>query len=436
MQDYKRYLFHFFDGKLPRLPFFLRWLVCFVISLFLNAFFSLLEISSIHWHPGSAGWTISLVFGVSIAISIGVTFYALAISARRLADIGKNRWLTLVLLVPLIGFGLLLYLFFAKGSAQTVEKAHCSLSVGTQIGYAAASFVGIAFILTLLFQNYFESQMPRHWTPDTPVAQTWQKAVQKQPTHLTSKNFTVDEAERYFRETVANSNFEDALRLVGTSSPAKNDLLRQYMREVIGDPLFARSFAEAVHNYHDRIYDTDPKKMQQKSIAFGLQLGQSMAANGFRRLDPQDMLVIGNMQLLLLKTSSPTTCKQFVLGNLSPAQQLALSRQYYEHASLSEMRRFLKVSQKALRLGMIGIDPKPMTVAEIAQAENTFGFVAENYVHGKTQAETERLLQAIIHSDKAPAIDVCRGFTMLYTGILAQKGQERDNTLRYIYTSP
>ena len=74
--------------------------------------------------------------------------------------------------------------------------------------------------------------------------------------------------------------------------------------------------------------------------------------------------MIGNMQLLLLKTSSPTTCKQFVLGNLSHAQQLALSRQYYEHASLSEMRRFLKVSQKALRLGMIGIDPKPMTAAD------------------------------------------------------------------------
>ena len=65
------------------------------------------------------------------------------------------------------------------------------------------------------------------------------------------------------------------------------------------------------------------------------------------------------------------------------------------------MRRFLKVSQKALRLGMIGIDPKPMTAAEIAQAEDTFGFVAENYVHCKTQAETERLLQALIHSDKS-----------------------------------
>ncbi|HSV45612.1 MAG TPA: DUF805 domain-containing protein [Ramlibacter sp.] len=51
-------------------------------------------------------------------VSLGLLVPSLAVGARRLHDIGKSGWLQLVGLIPLIGWGLLIYWFAQPGQTE------------------------------------------------------------------------------------------------------------------------------------------------------------------------------------------------------------------------------------------------------------------------------------------------------------------------------
>lgn len=63
---------------------------------------------------GAGIFSMLLVYALSIAVTI-------ILARRRLHDLGKNGWLSVVMLIPLVGFFFWLWLLFGAGDAQGNE---------------------------------------------------------------------------------------------------------------------------------------------------------------------------------------------------------------------------------------------------------------------------------------------------------------------------
>lgn len=53
---------------------------------------------------------------IGLIISLGLLIPGIAVSVRRMHDIGKSGWMLLVGLIPLVGFILLIYWFVQQGT--------------------------------------------------------------------------------------------------------------------------------------------------------------------------------------------------------------------------------------------------------------------------------------------------------------------------------
>lgn len=100
-----------FSGKLKRKDFFWRWAGIFLVMVLLN----LIDLDR-------AGLAVDLsVLGASLLCVI----YCFSLTARRLRDAGKNPWLCLLGLIPVVSFFLCLYCLF-KGSAPEAPSTTAS----------------------------------------------------------------------------------------------------------------------------------------------------------------------------------------------------------------------------------------------------------------------------------------------------------------------
>lgn len=67
-------------------------------------------------NPGVFFW---LFYGILMLYSLATLIPALAVTVRRLHDVGKSGWFLLIYLIPLVGPILLLVWFFTEGDAYS-----------------------------------------------------------------------------------------------------------------------------------------------------------------------------------------------------------------------------------------------------------------------------------------------------------------------------
>lgn len=94
-----------FDGRASRSEFWWFWLFC-ILCCVLAGFLDVILI-------GSGFYTLEVL---STALSIGLFVPELAVAARRLHDLNKSAWWLLLLLIPLIGFVILVIWWCMKGT--------------------------------------------------------------------------------------------------------------------------------------------------------------------------------------------------------------------------------------------------------------------------------------------------------------------------------
>ncbi len=99
-----------FSGRISRLNFFVNWLVYTTIFLIL--------VSSDLFLIGANKSSQSFVYILLAVIYIIGIIYTSSLYIRRLHDINQSGWLTFLIIVPLVNFGLLLFLIFKKGSPE------------------------------------------------------------------------------------------------------------------------------------------------------------------------------------------------------------------------------------------------------------------------------------------------------------------------------
>ena len=91
-----------FSGRLNRLPFFLIWALMMALSFALGFL--------------TEKFPNGLVIFATLAVALYISIYQVSAFIRRLHDIDKTAWLTLLVFVPVINFIFVLYLVFAKGT--------------------------------------------------------------------------------------------------------------------------------------------------------------------------------------------------------------------------------------------------------------------------------------------------------------------------------
>ena len=91
-----------FSGRLNRLPFFLIWALMMASSFVLGFL--------------TEKFPNGLVIFATLAVALYISIYQVSAFIRRLHDIDKTAWLTLLVFVPIINFIFVLYLFFVKGT--------------------------------------------------------------------------------------------------------------------------------------------------------------------------------------------------------------------------------------------------------------------------------------------------------------------------------
>ncbi len=98
----------FFSGRISRLNFFINWLAYIILLI-------ILEIVLYMVITQNRSLQVPFAIISVIVYLIGVV-YLISLYIRRLHDMNLSGWLTLLMLVPLINLGLLIFLFFKRGS--------------------------------------------------------------------------------------------------------------------------------------------------------------------------------------------------------------------------------------------------------------------------------------------------------------------------------
>lgn len=97
-----------FAGRLNRKAYIIRVSIVYAVSLTL----SFLILSIIGPHTMGA---------LKIILSIILSFVLFGFHSRRLHDLGKSGWVSLLFLVPVLNVGLIIYMLFYKGNEFTNE---------------------------------------------------------------------------------------------------------------------------------------------------------------------------------------------------------------------------------------------------------------------------------------------------------------------------
>ena len=95
-----------FKGRARRKEYWMFALFCFIIGLLTG---------------GINGVLASTILGVSSLIGLALLIPAIAVSVRRLHDIGKSGWNYLFILIPLVGW-IILLIWFCKDSQAGENK--------------------------------------------------------------------------------------------------------------------------------------------------------------------------------------------------------------------------------------------------------------------------------------------------------------------------
>ncbi len=92
-----------FSGRAARSEYWWFALFCFIVSLILN-------VLDIMLFGNDSLMSIDLIFSLAVLVP------SIAVGVRRLHDLGRSGWWLLIILIPLIGFLILLYFFVQKGT--------------------------------------------------------------------------------------------------------------------------------------------------------------------------------------------------------------------------------------------------------------------------------------------------------------------------------
>lgn len=114
-----------FAGRLNRKDFFWRWAGLFLVMLLLNVI-----------DLGRAGIAVSLAV---LGLSILCVLYGFSITARRLRDAGKNPWLCLLGLIPVVSFFLCLYCLFKRSAPEAFSPTASTLRPQGLEGFSIAT---------------------------------------------------------------------------------------------------------------------------------------------------------------------------------------------------------------------------------------------------------------------------------------------------------
>lgn len=113
MEQIKEDYFNF-EGRINRKVYLMRFLILFCVSFILGLILGFIGDFS--------GGLIQLVVGVIGGIA------AFAQHIKRLHDLGKNGWWSLLMLVPVLNLGLVIYMVFVKGDEFTNDYGPDPLS--------------------------------------------------------------------------------------------------------------------------------------------------------------------------------------------------------------------------------------------------------------------------------------------------------------------
>ena len=118
------YKWNIYEGRASRAEYWYFVLFCIIVGILFSIIIGLLEVGFVIGLTKDAVWLSKaiLYFGVALCLAFGLVMElpSLAVSTRRLHDIGKSGWFLLIALIPFVGPFILLY-FFAQRS-DTVNK--------------------------------------------------------------------------------------------------------------------------------------------------------------------------------------------------------------------------------------------------------------------------------------------------------------------------
>lgn len=132
-----------FNGRIGRLRYLAYGMAWnFVIAAVGAILFGLLALVA-----GDAAASLFMLGATLIYIAFLVPAFAMAV--RRLNDLDRSGWLSLLMLVPLVNLGLMLYLMFGPGT-QGVNKYGPAPSANSGLVVVAALILPIIFIVGML----------------------------------------------------------------------------------------------------------------------------------------------------------------------------------------------------------------------------------------------------------------------------------------------
>lgn len=100
-----------FDGRARRMEYWMYALIAFIIGLVIGFIEMLLGF----YDNGASFGVLSLLYNLFLLIP------GIAVSVRRLHDLGKSGWWLLIAFIPIVGLIWLLVLFFTEGESGSNE---------------------------------------------------------------------------------------------------------------------------------------------------------------------------------------------------------------------------------------------------------------------------------------------------------------------------
>lgn len=206
-------------------------------------------------------------------------------------------------------------------------------------------------------------------------------------------------------------------------------LVGQNFQKMFEDPLYIAMLAGAILDNKAQLKTASDNTIDQ----FANQLLQNVLQQGKRRLPPSDLRNQMRYQLFTLQTSTPDACKRFSLGITTPEENRKALINFYQQAPLEDVKAVLTAEARQFRLGLVGVNPPPLTDERAKQVSLFFNQLRDSSIRGKNRKETQQLQAAFSNPENAPADYVCKAYLQMATAMMQEQGQAADDNLRLLW---
>lgn len=313
-----------------------------------------------------------------------------------------------------------------KLDAQPTTVIKPTENIFTMVFFMFLLVTAVVAIIVLVVR----ARTPHHQPPQAMVVtQTLKPSPRTVQEVLQSDAPAVAVLEKVLQEKFKNQ-FQRTLPNGNLSEQKQRDLIvGQYFQKMFEDPLFIAMLSEAILDNQTQLKTASDTTIDQ----FANQRLQNVLQQGKKRLSPDDLRNQMRYSLFTLQTLTPEACKRFSLGIETSEETQKNLINFNRLAPLEDVKAVLTTEARQFRLGLVGVDPSPLSDERKKQVSLFFNQLRNNSIRGKNLKETQQLQAAFSNPVNAPADYVCKAHLQMVTAMIQAQGQAADDTLSLLW---